>query len=477
MQIKQIRNVKILSLITVLLVLILGILSILNVKGLKKDVNDSLHTMAVLRASSDLYSTLLSAESNLRGFMITKNPTYERAFYESKNDLNRKLDSLRTFMKNNSEQIKNIDSLSNLLDTRIEILNSNYRSIIKEDTIGEVITQRTLSSLEVSEKIRTMIARINELENKLLQERTAGLYREFKTLPGFLLFFALISFGTAGLAFYSIRQYSLSQKISQKKIQVYQEQLTEQIQRLNLSNQELAQFAYMASHDLQEPLRKINSFGELLNTNFKGKMGTEGELYLERIISSAKRMRNLITDLLNFSRVARDKTDEVIELNTILNTVKDDLEITIKEKNAIIQVGNLPNVKGSSSEYLQLFQNLISNGLKFSKPGFDPVITISSHSSTEEEIKRLIGRVPGQHYQSILVSDNGIGFEEEYADKIFVIFQRLHGRDQFEGTGIGLAVCKKIVEKNGGVIYAESTPNQGSRFTIVIPTLPVQAKE
>lgn len=477
MQIKQIRNVKILSLITVLLVLILGVLSIFNVSGLKKNFSNSFRTMAVLQASSDLYSALLSTESNMRGFMITKNSVYERAFHESKNDLNRKLDSLRTFTRNNPEQIENIDSLSKLLDIRLEIFNSNYQNTTKVDTLGAEIIQGVQRSLEISEKIRAIINRINEVENRLLQQRTAGLNKGIKTLPGFLLFIALISFGTAGLAFYSVRQYSLSQKISQNQIRAYQEQLKEQIQRLNFSNEELAQFAFIASHDLQEPLRKINSFSELLNTNFKDKLGSDGELYLERIDSSVKRMRNLIIGLLNFSRVARDRIDEKIELNTILNTVKDDLEIIIKEKNANVQVSNLPNVKGSSSEYLQLFQNLISNALKFSRPGIDPIIKISSHSTTEEEIKRLTNRIPGQDYQSIVVSDNGIGFEKEYADKIFVIFQRLHGRDQYDGTGIGLAICKKIVEKNGGVIYAESVLDQGSKFTIIIPTITVQARE
>lgn len=469
MQIKQIRNVKILSLITVVLVLIMGILSILNVKGLKKSVGDSFHTMDVLQISSDLYSALLTTESNIRGFMITKNKTYEAAYLEGKKNVYQKLDSLKMLTRDNPEQVRNIDSLSLFLAERIDILNSTYEAFLSVDTTGSITSQKIQSSLSVSQKIRLMIGKINHLENELLQERTAGLYRGIRTLPGFLLFIALISFGTAGLAFYSIRQYSMSQKLSQQKILQYQEQLQEQIQRLNLSNQELVQFAYVASHDLQEPLRKISAFSELLTTQFKGKLDSEGELYLERINSSANRMRNLIADLLNYSRVSRDTTDELVDLNLIVQAVKDDLEIQVKEKKAVIEVGNLPLVRGSNSEYSQLFQNLISNGLKFSKQGTAPLIRITSRESTQEELQKLNSKDPGQKYLSIIVSDNGIGFEEEYADKIFIIFQRLHGRDQYQGTGIGLAICKKIVEKNGGTIYATSTLNEGSSFVVIIP--------
>jgi signal transduction histidine kinase len=180
-------------------------------------------------------------------------------------------------------------------------------------------------------------------------------------------------------------------------------------------------------------------------------------------------MRDLITDLLNYSRVSRRTTIEQINLNTILDMVKDDLEILITEKEAVIRSSGLPVINGSSTEFRQLFQNLISNSLKFLSKDTKPSISIEAKDPTSEELKKLAFYNPGNRYVSIHFKDNGIGFDDEYAEKIFIIFQRLHGKDIYEGTGIGLAICKKIVEKYGGAIYAHSSPGQGATFIIILP--------
>ncbi|HEY6436431.1 MAG TPA: ATP-binding protein, partial [Ignavibacteriaceae bacterium] len=287
--------------------------------------------------------------------------------------------------------------------------------------------------------------------------------------PAIILFTTLTGLGAGALLIYSLFQYNRQKKEDDKKIADYQFQLKEQIERLNVSNKELEQFAYVASHDLQEPLRKISSFGDLLKENYKDKITGEGELYLDRIIHSTTRMRDLITDLLNYSRVGRKTEKDQIDLNKILDLVKEDLEIMINEKEAVIKNSNLPSIAGNSSEFRQLFQNLISNSLKFFNPNKNPIISIEAKECSSEELKKLNYFNSDKRYVSIHFSDNGIGFDDNYADKIFVIFQRLHGKDIYEGTGIGLAICKKIVEKYGGAIYARSNPGQGANFTVILP--------
>lgn len=261
---------------------------------------------------------------------------------------------------------------------------------------------------------------------------------------------------------------SVLQEITE--IKQYQKELEMRIEALDRSNKELEQFAYVASHDLQEPLRKIKAFGDRLSGKYKLQLGEDGQNYIERMQLAAGRMQGLIDDLLAFSRLARRlepfaKTD----LSVVVDEVLADLEISIEQKNAKIIVEHLPLIEAMHGQMRHLFQNLISNALKFSKENVDPLITIKSEIIKGKEIKELSKSYKDHKYLKIVVEDNGIGFEEKYLDRIFIIFQRLHGRSEYEGTGIGLAICKKIVENHNGVIIAKSKINEGSSFIIILP--------
>ncbi|NQZ83641.1 MAG: hypothetical protein HRT52_21795 [Colwellia sp.] len=228
--------------------------------------------------------------------------------------------------------------------------------------------------------------------------------------------------------------------------------------RLTQSNAELEKFAYIASHDLQEPLRKIQAFGDRLQKRITIVDDEKAIDYIDRMQKSSTRMRSLIDDLLKFSRVgSEDYTPKSINLNTVLKSVLDDLHISIKEKSALINSEELPSILGESNRLYQVFLNLLSNALKFSKDDQAPIITISCQQTS----------VKNRDYWEIRIQDNGIGFEQEYADKIFEVFQRLHGRSQYPGTGIGLAICKKIVEKHNGMIYVESELDKGTCFILL----------
>lgn len=241
------------------------------------------------------------------------------------------------------------------------------------------------------------------------------------------------------------------------------------IRELNRSNKELEEFAYVASHDLHEPLRKILTFSERLKTKFGPELGNDGKIYLERIWASAASMRNLIDNLLEFSRISRSKRIFLpCDLNIILQDVISDQELRIEETATRVKVGVLPVVEGVPVEMKQLFNNLIGNALKFRKTDVQPMVEISSKQLSHKEKSDLF--LPfNQMFYEIQVKDNGIGFESMYAEKIFEIFQRLHGKAEYAGSGIGLSICKKIVENHDGIIYASSEPGIGSSFSVILP--------
>lgn len=239
---------------------------------------------------------------------------------------------------------------------------------------------------------------------------------------------------------------------------------------LNIVNQNLEQFAYVASHDLQEPLRKINMFSALMQDKYANELNETGVRNLGIIRNAATRMTTLIQDLLAFSRVSRqDHLFERIDLIQVIEQVLTDLEVLIQQKNATIDYDSLCCIKGIPLHMTQLFQNLLSNALKFSKADVAPVIRITSRMMEPEEVGANPQLQNGTIYCEIKVQDNGIGFDPTYARKIFVIFQRLHGRGEYEGSGIGLALCQKIVTAHHGVIYAESEEKQGAAFTVILP--------
>lgn len=241
------------------------------------------------------------------------------------------------------------------------------------------------------------------------------------------------------------------------------------IRELNRSNKELEEFAYIASHDLQEPIRKISTFGERLKAKFIDKLGADGTLYLERIMASAENMRILIDNLLEFSRTTRSShAFEWINLHDIITNVKTDLELKIEETNASIVSSALPRLEAVASEMKQLFNNLLSNAIKFRASNVAPIISITSDKTTKTEKEEHHLPIDKEFFK-IQVDDNGIGFEEEYADRIFQIFQRLHGKAEYPGSGIGLAICKKIVDNHNGIMYAESKPGSGATFVVILP--------
>jgi light-regulated signal transduction histidine kinase (bacteriophytochrome) len=252
-------------------------------------------------------------------------------------------------------------------------------------------------------------------------------------------------------------------------LRTYQLGLEAKIQELNRSNKELEEFAYIASHDLQEPLRKFNTFGERLQMKYSDVLDKDGNFYLGRMMAAAQVMRDLIDNLLEYSRISGMNHEFVkVPLQQAVDNVISNLELQVEEAGAIIKVGNLPAIDAIPSQMEQLFNNLISNAVKFSNNQEHPLIEISAEKASAEELLQwpLLGN---RQVWKLLVKDNGIGFEQEDAIRIFQIFQRLHGKAEYKGSGIGLSICKRILEVHNGVIYAQGEPGKGASFVALIP--------
>jgi signal transduction histidine kinase len=264
--------------------------------------------------------------------------------------------------------------------------------------------------------------------------------------------------GAAALPLFHARSLERERRRLQALVSKHTHELAEKNARLEHSNRDLEHFAYVASHDLQEPLRKIQAFSDRVTKQYAAQLDDQGRDYLGRMNAAAARMQRLIEALLSLSRVStKKKEEELIDLAPLVHEVLGDLEVRIQSTGGRVTVAELPCMEGDPVQIRQLFQNLIGNALKFHRPGQPPVVEVYA-----------LRRSPGQ--TEIYVVDNGIGFDKKDAERVFLPFHRLHGRSEYEGTGSGLTICQKIVERHGGTIHAESAPGQGARFVVSLPT-------
>ncbi|WP_295129176.1 chemotaxis protein CheB [uncultured Chitinophaga sp.] len=265
-----------------------------------------------------------------------------------------------------------------------------------------------------------------------------------------------------------IHEQKVMNAILEEKVEERTRQLLAINRELEASNNDLQLFASVASHDLQEPLRKIHMFSKLVKDKHDGELPDDTHTYLDKIMQSANRMKALVINILNFSKLSADQVDYgLTDLVQVIREVMDDFEVIIREKNARIDVSAIPPLKVNKLQIQQVFQNLISNALKFTSPDVQPHITITAKRVSQQSFSA--PEDPKGLWCRISIKDNGIGFDTEYKNRIFGLFHRLNSKDRFEGTGIGLAITKKIVEKHNGIVTADSIEGEGAEFTIILP--------
>lgn len=448
--------------------------SIIDISNNFKDVDFINEIKKVMRSGSRIDQEVIMHDT--KTFLMTINPYIRRdkkidGVIINFTDIS-ELKSLNTFI----EAIFNASStgtvaLKAIRDTQDQITGFKY-SVVNDEAekilgakTGMPVDPTFASAHDFSETFKAVVEQNKTAHIDIQNEKTKMWYQVIA---------AKIDDGLLA-TFTDITDRKKSAELLEKgyqDLQLVSDQLKHFNQQLERSNFDLMQFASVASHDLKEPLRKIQVYGDMLQNKVRERLSDRENELLDKITKSSGRMKALIDDVLTFSKLSNNEiVYEKINLSELVKKILEDLEITISEKNAEVILTNLPVILGNSGQVNQLFQNLISNALKFNDKE-KPIVTIKEEPLSSSQSRYF--NIPAQDYHCVVVEDNGIGFENTHAEKIFGIFQRLNAPAQFDGTGIGLAICKKIIENHKGYIKAESSPGKGTRFILVFQKLKQQ---
>ncbi len=439
-------------------------------------------TNKVIDSINSLHVAVLRTESGQRGFLLSDDPAYLEDYEKTLNEVNQLMARVEenAIKSDYDEQGQRIEKLVRIAKQKLNELIETVE-LAREDKHRKALDIfNSRVGLDLYDQFESLFIEIAQEERNLQAQHVRALVKLRVDSANNLI----ISAATTGLLIIGVffllrlniretinhrRELEHHNMVLESRVEDRTVELKVYSEELARSNRELEDFAFVASHDLQEPLRKIRAFGNRLSTGYQDVLDERGQDFLARMLNAAERMSMLISDLLAFSRVTtrgKDFTDT--NLAEIVSAVLDDLEIPIEETKAGISIDALPTMKADPSQMNQLFLNLFSNALKFRLPDISPQITLQCVKVDEDESQHL-HLLSGLDWVKLTLQDNGIGFEQTFAEKIFAPFQRLHGRSEYKGTGIGLAVCRRIVERHNGVINAYSEPGKGARFEIYLP--------
>lgn len=458
------------------------------------------HTHEVISELNATMAAMTDAETGQRGYIITHEDSYLEPYTNGRKNVEDHFAELSRLVKDNPEQSVRIPALRASIDRRLELLERHIqilRTKGKEEARASIMTGDGKIEMD---QLRRIIGQMLASERAYLTEREnesrIGIRSAIVSFAGA----SLIAILMVGVAYVFLGREIAARNRNAARLQAAhdlletrviertselretnqnleaeigerkraQEKLRQFTIELERSNRELEDFAFVASHDLQEPLRKIQAFGDRVRSKFSEILPEEGADYLMRMQNAAQRMHVLINDLLTFSRVRSNAQPfGAVDLGRVAQEVLLDLEVQVQQTDAQVEIGSLPTIAADPLQMRQLFQNLIGNALKFHRPQAPPVITV--HSRSVDRFSNEAGQEFTGNYCQIEFEDNGIGFDEKYLDRIFQPFQRLHARGVYQGTGMGLAVCRRIVERHRGFITARSTADQGTVFVVTLP--------
>ena len=452
--------------ITIILLAVNAVGSYLALNTLVNNEIRASTTKSVLRSIKDFYSAVQDAELGLRGFLLSGQESYLTPYYNSLDDIAIFIDELKQYDYEVPQQRERLIEIEHLVSERLEEMADDVSQKRQGSDTFRISKQKLRDSHTSISKLYAIIHEMENEEYVLLTKQSAIAAGSRDDLRLTIIIAnsigLLLVCGVTFLVRYVINLLQEEASKLEDMVAVRTEALNHYTNELQRSNRELQDFAFVASHDLQEPLRKIRAFGDRLKSDYSRQLG-DGADYLTRMQNAAARMSKLIEDLLIFSRVStRGNPFEEVDLNEVIADVLENLELSVDEKQARIDIDEMPVIESDPSQMRQLFQNLLGNALKFVVTDRQPSISIKVQESDGTS------KWSGALYD-ISVIDNGIGFDERYKEKIFTPFQRLHGKDQYAGTGIGLAICRRIVERHKGQIDVHSTPGEGTCFTMRIP--------
>lgn len=451
-----------------ILLLALNILFYWSFIKQKETSNQVNHSQQILRKLETVLSSVKDAETGQRGYLLTGQPSYLEPHNLAVKTIPQQFAALKTLTATEPEQQQQLSLLEPLIRQKFAELQEtiDLRKTRGFDAAAQVVL--TDQGKELMDQIRTTIQQMQSQESEQLQTWLKAKEAQADQLQLTFLGGILLTLFAFYVVYRAVEQETRERRQAEASYLQLNEELEARVQRrtaalkeanasLAYSNRELEQFAYVASHDLQEPLRAVNSYAQLIARKYQGNLDAKADKYIGYIMEGATRMQQLINDLLEFSRVGtRAKALKPTACEAVLNQVLANLKVAIADNQAVITHDSLPTVMGDEIQLIQLLQNLIGNAIKFRR---------------EEPPQVHISVKPEEREWIFSVRDNGIGIETEYFDRIFTIFQRLHSRAEYPGTGIGLAVCKKIVERHGGRIWVESESGVGTTFYFTIPSL------
>ncbi|MFL6415041.1 MAG: sensor histidine kinase [Bryobacteraceae bacterium] len=447
---------------------LLGVLVLWFAEYYRSSIGWVTHTQQVLAQVDQLLLVIAEAESSQRAFVLTGEEHFAGDLESAEARIMNQVSELRTLVGDNLAQQRRMDELDPVVARRMDALHQlvNLRRVAQNPVLPNATPLVRQGALLMT-TIRALVAGLKREEQRLLEARLKNQgMAEFQLAVSFVAGL-LINIALLFRAYKLLIRYGLERDAAEAEFLTLNEELegrvaerTSELQstneQLKRSNDDLSRFAHVASHDLQEPLRTVASYAGLLERRYGSKLDGDADLYLRMIVGGAKRMQGQVQDLLRYSRTDAQKLRyDTFNLAALIDEVRDDLATAIGEKNADIRFGVLPRVRADRTKMRQVLENLITNALKFSNPGVPPSIAIEAETREQEWL--------------ISVADNGIGFETEFTERIFIIFQRLHSFGTYPGTGIGLAICKRIIESHGGRIWASSEPGVGSTFSFTIP--------
>lgn len=447
----------------------------------KQDAEQEQEAISILLLLEKIGRAIVDAETGQRGYVLTGDRAYLEPYFEAVRDIPGMMSDLRIKSGIRVDSRNNIDQLELFIQAKLDEVKESL-DLMEADQKREVVKKiDTDLGLELMKEIDNLINTMtwNYYNFIVLSNQSSDKKLWFSlmfivptSLLGVVMVMLFLFYLERSLNQQHDLQLSLleSKEHLEQRVEERTKELLQKSEELERSNQELENFAYVASHDLQEPLRKIQAFADRLKSKYAASLDEKGEDYLERMKAASIRMSQLIQDLLLFSRVSsRDMELRDVDLNELVGELVEGFEETLKERDTIVFHG-LPVVRGDYSQLSRVFTNLLSNAIKYRKPDADLHIEIQTEVLDEEQVKSLFEVPAADQYFKILIKDNGIGFDMAYAGKIFTMFQRLHGRSSYEGTGIGLAIIKKIAERHLGTVRVhKAEENVGAEFALYLP--------